>query len=84
MKNTVPGHPVVKKSHANAEDTGSIPDLGRFHMPWGNQASVLQLLMPTHPEPVICNKRSHHNETLIQCNQSDPRLPQPETACEQQ
>ena len=24
------------ETHANAEDTGSIPGLGRFHMPWGN------------------------------------------------
>ena len=22
--------------HASAEDTGSIPGLGRSHMPWGN------------------------------------------------
>ena len=27
-----PGGPVDK----NAGDTGSIPDLGRFHMPWSN------------------------------------------------
>ena len=27
----------------NARDTGLIPGLGRFHMPWSNQAYVPQL-----------------------------------------
>ena len=31
-----PGGPVVKNLPANVGDTGSIPDLGRFHMPQGN------------------------------------------------
>ena len=31
-----PGCPVVKNLLANAEDTSSIPALGRFHMPQGN------------------------------------------------
>ena len=31
-----PGGAVDKNSPANAWDTGSIPGLGRFHMPWGN------------------------------------------------
>ena len=31
-----PGGPVVKNPPANAGDTGSIPGLGRFHMPWDN------------------------------------------------
>ena len=31
-----PRGPVVKNLPANAVDTGSIPDLGRFHMPRGN------------------------------------------------
>ena len=31
-----PGSPVVKNPLANAGDTGSIPDLGGFYMPWGN------------------------------------------------
>ena len=33
-----PGGPVVGKPPANAGDTGSIPGLGGFHMPWGSQA----------------------------------------------
>ena len=31
-----PGGPVVKNPPANAVDTGSIPGLGRSHMPRGN------------------------------------------------
>ena len=31
-----PGGPVVKNSPANARDMGSIPGLGRFHMPNSN------------------------------------------------
>ena len=31
-----PEGPVVKYPPANAEDTGSIPGLGRSHMLWGN------------------------------------------------
>ena len=31
-----PGSSEVKNPPASAEDTGSIPDLGRSHMPWRN------------------------------------------------
>ena len=31
-----PGSTVVKNPPANAGDKGSIPDLGRSHMPWSN------------------------------------------------
>ena len=31
-----PGGSVVKNSPANPGDVASIPDLGRFHMPWNN------------------------------------------------
>ena len=31
-----PGGAVVKNLPANVGDTGSSPDLGRFHMPWSN------------------------------------------------
>ena len=30
------GGPVVENLLANAEDTGSTPGPGRFHIPWGN------------------------------------------------
>ena len=38
-----PGGPVVKTPPANAGDTGSVPGLGRFHMPRDNWAGVPQL-----------------------------------------
>ena len=58
---TFPGGSVVKNSMANAEDMGSIPDLGRSLMPWTNwtrgpqllslcsRAQELQLLKPLSP-----------------------------------
>ena len=39
-----PGGVVVKNLPANAGDTGSIPGLGRSHMPWSNAAHMPQLL----------------------------------------
>ena len=33
-----PGGTLRKNPPANAEDGGSIPGLGRFHMPWSNSA----------------------------------------------
>ena len=30
------GGSMVKKPLANTGDTGSVPDLGRSHMPWSN------------------------------------------------
>ena len=53
---------MVKNPPANAGDTGSIPGLGRSHMPWSNWARAPQLLKPAHLEPVLCNKRGHRNE----------------------
>ena len=43
----LPGSLVVKNPSSNARDnTGSIPHLERFHMPWGNEAHEVQLLKP--------------------------------------
>ena len=36
LKLDFPGGTVVKNLPANAGDTGSIPGLGRSHMPWSN------------------------------------------------
>ena len=33
-----------KNSLANAGETGSVPDVGRFHMPWSYKAHASQLL----------------------------------------
>ena len=41
-----PGGSLVKNPPANAGDTGSVPGLGRFHMPRSNEASAPQLLSP--------------------------------------
>ena len=38
------GGPVVKNLPANVGDMGSIPGLGRSHMPQGNEAHAPQLL----------------------------------------
>ena len=39
----LPGGSLVKNPPANAGDTGSIPDLGRSHMPRSNKARLSQL-----------------------------------------
>ena len=39
-----PGGPVIKTLPAKAGDMGSIPGLGRFHIPWGSEACEPQLL----------------------------------------
>ena len=68
-----PGCAVDKNPPANEGDTGSIPGLGRFHMPRSNEAHVPKLLSrrlrarELQPLKTAClepvrNKRSHHNE----------------------
>ena len=43
----IPGGPGVKNPPCYAEDTGWIPGQGtKIHMPWENQACMLQLLKP--------------------------------------
>ena len=37
-------HPVIKNMPASLGDTGSIPGLGKFHMPWSKQTHAPQLL----------------------------------------
>ena len=44
MLQGVPGGSVIKNLLAGAGDTGSIPSLGRSHMPQSNSTCVLQLL----------------------------------------
>ena len=65
----------------NGGEAGSIPDLGRSHMPWSNYARAPQLLslcsLDREPqllksmylEPVLCSKRSQHNEKPVHHNQ---------------
>ena len=44
-----PGGPVVKNLPANAGDTGSIPALGRLHMPPGQLSPYTTAIEPAHP-----------------------------------
>ena len=87
---------MVKNLPANAGDTGSTPGLGRSHMPRGNEAQgpellslcstaqELQLLQPQCPQPVLGNKRSHHNkeEPLLAVTRGST-CPATETQCSQ-
>ena len=71
---------MLKNLPCSAEDSGSIPGLGRSHMLWSNKANVpqlldassrafeAQLLKPTFLGPMLCNKRRHHNEKPECCN----------------
>ena len=56
-----PGSPVIRNPPANTGDTGSIPGLGRFHMPRGNYACATAT-EPTRLEPVLCDEGSHCSE----------------------
>ena len=53
---------MVRSLLANADDTGSIPGPGRFHVAWSNCPHVPQLLELVSPEAMLCNKRSHCNK----------------------
>ena len=71
-----PGGLEVKKPPAYAGDIGSIPDLGRSHMPRSNWAHVPQLLSPHALEPVPCNKSTHPcNERKHSGSNEDPVQP---------
>ena len=43
-----PGGQVVGNLPASAEDMGSVPGPGGFHVPQGSKAQVPQLLKPAH------------------------------------
>ena len=52
----------------NAGDTGSIPGLGRFHMPQGNQARAPQVLKPTGPRPCVPQREEPSQQKPARCN----------------
>ena len=63
-----PSGPVVKNLPAHAEDTGSIPGPGRFHMLWATKP--MHLSYQVHAlEPMLHNKRSHRNEKPPHCKE---------------
>ena len=63
-----------KNLPASAGDLGSICDLRSFHMLWGNQPWVPQLLKPVRLEPMLHNQRGHCSEKSICCNEESPPL----------
>ena len=79
-KRDVPGGPVVKNLPANAGDSGSTPELGRFLMQQGNQSHAPQLLKPGAPQDSWSATREAHAPRL----ESRPHPPQLERACTQQ
>ena len=60
----LPGGPMVKNPPTSAGDLGSIPGLGRPHVPGGNQAHIAQLLSPRTLEPKRHNK-SHFSQKPV-------------------
>ena len=63
-----PGGSVVNNLPASAGDKGWIPGVGRSYMLQNNSAHVPQLLKLSHLDPILCNKRSHHNEKPVHHN----------------
>ena len=57
-----PGGPVIKNLPSNTGDMGSIPGLGRSHMPLGRLSLCATTPEAPSLEPVLHNKRSHLNE----------------------
>ena len=59
-----------KNLPVNAWDTGVLPGLGRFQMPWGKK-SVPQLLSPPCAPQ---EEKPHHNEKPMQCDEEKTPL----------
>ena len=76
-----PGSSVVKNLPANAGDTGSIPDLGRSHMPQSNKACAPQPLSLCSRARPLQQERPPQWEALEPQLRSSPHSPQLETAC---
>ena len=57
-----PGGPVISNTSANAGDKDSILGTRGSQMTHSNWANVPQTTATTHLEPMLHNKRSHHNE----------------------
>ena len=77
------GGAVVKNPPAKAGDTGSIPDLGRHHVPWSNYVRA-QLLQPMSLEPVFPSQSSHHREFSTETREQPPRPTTREKPAQQQ
>ena len=62
MLSDFPACPVVKNPLVNAEDMGSIPGPGGFHMPWGQLGPDATTTEAPTLLPMLCNRRSRHDE----------------------
>ena len=63
-----PGGPVVKNLPCNAGDTGSIPGQGtKIPHALGKLSQHAAITETACLEPMLWNKRSHHNETPTHC-----------------
>ena len=63
------------ESAVNAGDIGLIPGPGRSHMLLGQLSPCSATSEPALLEPALCNKRSHHDETLCTATKSNPAHP---------
>ena len=69
--------PGLGRSHMLRSNLAHAPQLLSLRlepMSHNYRACVLQLLKPTHLEPVLRNKRSHHNEKPVRSSE-DPMQP---------
>ena len=71
---------MVKNPPANPEDTGSIPGPGRFHMLWGNNAYVPQLLKPEHSRAQAPQQTATATRSPCTITSEQPQLAQLENA----
>ena len=78
-----PGGAVVENLPANAEDTGSSPDLGRSHMLRSNWAREPQLLSLHIWSLSSTTREATTVRGLCTAMKSGPHLPQPEKALTQ-
>ena len=64
----LPGGPVVKNLPANARNTDSIPGTGTKIPPAMEQLNLhTTATKPMHPGPLLCTKRSNHNNKPVHC-----------------
>ena len=74
---------MVENLPANAGDMGSIPGLGRSHMPWSNRAHEPQLLSLCVWSLCSATREAAIVRGLCTAMKSGPRLPQLEKALAQ-
>lgn len=66
--------PVVKNLPADAEETGSIPGLRRYHLPRATKPCATTI-EACDLEPMFLNKKSHHDQRKTMCSPWRPVQP---------